>query len=68
MATVLVFGLVIYFQGFKVDIALRPAGAAARGTSQPYSIKLFYTSNMPIILQTVRYHKVLFVSVAGAAM
>jgi preprotein translocase subunit SecY len=55
LATVLVFGLVIYFQGFKVDLPLRPAGAAARGTSQPYSIKLFYTSNMPIILQTVRH-------------
>ena len=55
MATVLVFGLVIYFQGFKVVLPLRPTGASARGASQPYSIKLFYTSNIPIILQTVRH-------------
>ena len=55
MATVLVFALVIYFQGFKVDLALKPVGSQSRGTTQPYSIKLFYTSNIPIILQTVRH-------------
>merc|ERR1719211_396788 len=36
MATVFVFAIVIYFQGFRVDLP----------------IKLFYTSNIPIILQS----------------
>merc|ERR1712112_391043 len=36
MATILIFGVVIYFQGFRVDLP----------------IKSFYTSNIPIILQS----------------
>jgi len=62
MATVLVFALVIYFQGFKVDLALKPVGSQSRGTTQPYSIKLFYTSNIPIILQTALVSNLYFIS------
>jgi protein transport protein SEC61 subunit alpha len=50
LATVLVFVVVLFFQGFKVDLATVYANRG--GIAEPYSIKLFYTSNMPIILQT----------------
>jgi len=50
MATALVFMVVIYFQGFRVDIPVK--NARQRGASGSYPIKLFYTSNIPIILQT----------------
>ena len=36
-------------QGFRVDLPIR--SKRARGAATTYSIKLFYTSNMPIILQ-----------------
>ena len=48
LATVLVFLVVIYIQGFKVDLAVKYQNA--RGQQGSYPIKLFYTSNMPIIL------------------
>merc|ERR1719437_254263 len=49
-ATVLVFFVVIYFQGFRVDLAVK--NQKIRGQMGSYPIKLFYTSNIPIILQT----------------
>merc|ERR1712157_277495 len=49
-ATVLVFFVVIYFQGFRVDLTVKYQ--KIRGQMGTYPIKLFYTSNMPIILQT----------------
>lgn len=48
IATVLVILIVIYFQGFRVELTL--ISQKAKGYKQPYPIKLFYTSNMPIIL------------------
>uniref|UniRef100_A0A183FYS6 Plug_translocon domain-containing protein n=1 Tax=Heligmosomoides polygyrus TaxID=6339 RepID=A0A183FYS6_HELPZ len=50
MATFLVFGVVIYFQGFRVDLPIK--SARYRGQYSSYPIKLFYTSNIPIILQS----------------
>ena len=50
LATVLVFGIVIYFQGFRVDLPIK--SARFRGQTSSYPIKLFYTSNIPIILQS----------------
>lgn len=50
MATVLVFAVVIYFQGFRVDLPIK--SARYRGQYSSYPIKLFYTSNIPIILQS----------------
>jgi len=50
IATALVFLVVIYFQGFRVDIPVK--NMRQRGASGQYPIKLFYTSNIPIILQT----------------
>ncbi|XP_006169894.1 protein transport protein Sec61 subunit alpha [Tupaia chinensis] len=50
IATVLVFAVVIYFQGFRVDLPIK--SARYRGQYNTYPIKLFYTSNIPIILQS----------------
>merc|ERR1711865_1129618 len=50
LATILVFFIVIYFQGFRVDLSVKYQ--KIRGQQGNYSIKLFYTSNIPIILQT----------------
>lgn len=50
LATALVFLIVIYFQGFRVDIPIKDQRRHGSGGSYP--IKLFYTSNIPIILQT----------------
>merc|ERR1712070_1174283 len=59
-ATVLVFFVVIYFQGFRVDLHVK--NAKVRGQSGSYPIKLFYTSNMPIILQSALVSNVYFFS------
>ena len=59
-ATVLVFLVVIYFQGFRVDLPVR--SKRARGQQGSYPIKLFYTSNMPIILQTALVSNLYFLS------
>jgi protein transport protein SEC61 subunit alpha len=50
LATILVFFVVIYFQGFRVDLPVKYQ--KVRGQEGTYPIKLFYTSNIPIILQT----------------
>ena len=60
LATALVFVIVIYFQGFRVDIPI--TSKRARGQNQTYPIKLFYTSNIPIILQTALVSNLYFVS------
>jgi len=60
LATVLVFMVVIYFQGFRVDLPVK----YQRQRSGPgtYPIKLFYTSNIPIILQTALVSNLYFFS------
>jgi protein transport protein SEC61 subunit alpha len=60
LATVLVFMVVIYFQGFRVDLPVK----YQRQRSGPgtYPIKLFYTSNIPIILQTALVSNLYFMS------
>merc|ERR1712093_937702 len=60
LATVLVFFIVIYFQGFRVDLAVK--NQKVRGQQGTYPIKLFYTSNMPIILQTALISNTYFFS------
>lgn len=50
LATILIFIVVIYFQGFRVELPV--ISTRQRGQAGSYPIKLFYTSNMPIILQT----------------
>eukprot|EP00164_Ancoracysta_twista_P001567 GFYU01002053.1.p1 GENE.GFYU01002053.1~~GFYU01002053.1.p1 ORF type:complete len:475 (-),score=183.87 GFYU01002053.1:566-1990(-) len=60
LATVLVFVIVIYFQGFRVDLPVKYD--KQRGGSGSYPIKLFYTSNIPIILQTALVSNLYFFS------
>lgn len=49
-ATFVVFVIVVFFQGFRVPLMTK--NKANGQDRQPYMIKLFYTSNMPIILQS----------------
>eukprot|EP00249_Psilotum_nudum_P014722 c24966_g2_i1 orf=360-1799(-) len=60
LATVLVFLIVVYFQGFHVVLPVRSKNA--RGQQGSYPIKLFYTSNMPIILQSALVSNLYFIS------
>ncbi|KAJ6840227.1 protein transport protein Sec61 subunit alpha-like [Iris pallida] len=59
-ATVLVFLIVIYFHGFRVVLPVRSKNA--RGQQGSYPIKLFYTSNIPIILQSALVFNLYFIS------
>merc|ERR1712137_1096928 len=59
-ATVLVFFVVIYFQGFRVDLQVK--NSKVGGAQGSYPIKLFYTSNTPIILQTALVSNLYFFS------
>eukprot|EP00002_Diphylleia_rotans_P005231 TRINITY_DN14345_c0_g1_i1.p1 TRINITY_DN14345_c0_g1~~TRINITY_DN14345_c0_g1_i1.p1 ORF type:complete len:470 (+),score=89.06 TRINITY_DN14345_c0_g1_i1:92-1501(+) len=60
LATFVVFVVVIYFQGFRVDLPVK--NERQRGAAGTYPIKLFYTSNMPIILQTALVSNLYFIS------
>lgn len=60
LATLFVFAIVIYFQGFRVDIPVK--NQRVRGQTSTYPIKLFYTSNIPIILQTALVSNLFFLS------
>jgi len=59
-ATIFVFVIVIYFQGFRVDLPIRYD--KVRGPVGSHPIKLFYTSNIPIILQTALVSNLYFFS------
>jgi protein transport protein SEC61 subunit alpha len=60
MAMGLIFVASIYMQGWRVNLTVKLQ--KARGMERPYPIKLFYTSNMPIILQTAFGSNIYFVS------
>lgn len=60
LATVAIFLIVVYFQGWHVDLPVK--NAKYRGQQGTYPIKLFYTSNMPIILQTALVSNLYFLS------
>jgi len=60
IATVLIFLVAIYFQGFRVDLPIQMQNL--RGQSSTFPIKLFYTSNIPIILQTALVSNLYFFS------
>lgn len=59
-ATFVIFFLVVYFQGFRVDLPVKHQ--KMRGQQGAYPIKLFYTSNTPIILQTALVSNLYFFS------
>lgn len=52
--------LCLVVQGFRVDLPVR--SKQRRGQQQQYPIKLFYTSNMPIILQSALVSNLYFIS------
>ena len=52
--------MVIYFQGFRVDLPVK--NTRQRSGVGTYPIKLFYTSNIPIILQTALVSNLYFIS------
>lgn len=60
LSTLVVFCIVIYFQGFRVEIPIK--SNKYRGHQGSFPIKLFYTSNMPIMLQSALTSNIFFVS------
>eukprot|EP01028_Stygiella_incarcerata_P009812 TRINITY_DN47_c0_g1_i1.p1 TRINITY_DN47_c0_g1~~TRINITY_DN47_c0_g1_i1.p1 ORF type:complete len:524 (-),score=140.52 TRINITY_DN47_c0_g1_i1:343-1770(-) len=60
LSTFLVFAIVVFFQGFKVHIRVVSKKHSARDMTYP--IKLFYTSNTPIILVTALVSNLYFIS------
>ncbi|KAJ8331542.1 hypothetical protein BDV3_000674 [Batrachochytrium dendrobatidis] len=60
LSTIVVFAAVIYLQGFRVEIPVK--SNRMRGQQGSYPVKLFYTSNMPIMLQSALVSNIFFVS------
>jgi len=60
LATLLVFAAVIYLQGFRVEIPVK--SSRQRGARGSYPVRLFYTSNMPIMLQSALSSNVFLIS------
>jgi len=60
LATVAVFAAVIYLQGFRIEIPIK--SSKMRGQRGSYPVKLFYTSNMPIMLESALTSNVFLVS------
>src|SRR6185369_16495418 len=60
LATLVVFAIVIYLQGFRVELPVK--SQRFRGQRGTYPIKLFYTSNMPIMLQSALTSNVFLIS------
>ncbi|EOA24017.1 hypothetical protein CARUB_v10017231mg [Capsella rubella] len=62
LATVLVFLIVVYIQGFRVVLPVKSKDYRRGQQGSGYPIKLFYTSNMPIILQSALVSNFYFIS------
>ncbi len=60
LGTIVIFLIVVQFQGWKVNLKIQSAGQ--RGATRDFPIKLFYTSNMPVIIQTSITSSLLFLS------
>jgi protein transport protein SEC61 subunit alpha len=60
VATLAVFAVVIYLQGFRIEIPVK--SNRFRGQRGTYPIKLFYTSNMPIMLESALTSNVFILS------
>lgn len=60
ISTVAVFALVIYLQGFRVEIPIK--SSKMRGQRATYPVKLFYTSNMPIMLESALTSNIFLIS------
>ncbi|PWN25327.1 putative endoplasmic reticulum insertion protein SEC61 [Jaminaea rosea] len=60
LATLVVFLVVIYLQGFRIEIPVK--SNRFRGQRGTYPVKLFYTSNMPIMLESALTSNVFIIS------
>ncbi|KAK9468545.1 SecY subunit domain-containing protein [Lipomyces arxii] len=60
LSTAVVFLVVIYLQGFRVEIPVK--STRARGPYGSYPVRLFYTSNLPIMLQSALTSNVFIIS------
>jgi protein transport protein SEC61 subunit alpha len=60
LATIAVFAAVIYLQGFRVEIPVK--SSRQRGARGSYPVRLFYTSNMPIMLQSALSSNIFLIS------
>jgi protein transport protein SEC61 subunit alpha len=60
LATLVVFLAVIYLQGFRIEIPVK--SNKFRGQRMSYPVKLFYTSNMPIMLESALTSNVFIIS------
>lgn len=60
IATVFVFLFVLYLQGFRYELPIR--STKVRGQIGTYPIKLFYTSNTPIMLQAALTSNIFLIS------
>lgn len=60
IATVFVFFLVVYLQGFRIELPVK--STRQRGPYVMYPIRLFYTSNIPIMLQSALSSNVFIIS------
>jgi preprotein translocase subunit SecY len=59
ISTVIIFAAVIYPQGFRIEIPVK--SNRFRGQRGMYPVELFYTRNMPIMLQSALTSKVFIV-------
>ncbi|ODV98536.1 hypothetical protein PACTADRAFT_31925 [Pachysolen tannophilus NRRL Y-2460] len=60
LTTFIVFFAVVYLQGFKVEIPVK--STRQRGPYGTYPIRLFYTSNVPIMLQSALTSNIFIIS------
>lgn len=60
IATIVIFVVVIYLQGFRIEIPVK--SNRFRGQRGSYPVKLFYTSNMPIMFQSALISNVYVIS------
>ena len=60
IATIAIFLVVMYLQGFRIEIPVK--SNRFRGQRGSYPVKLFYTSNMPIMLESALTSNVFMIS------
>jgi protein transport protein SEC61 subunit alpha len=60
IATIVMFAVVVYLQGFCIEISVN--SNRFRGLRESYLLKLFYASNMPIVLESALTSNVFIVS------
>ena len=65
LTTIGIFLLVVYLQGIRVEVPL--AFSALRGFGRNWSLKLFYTSNIPVILTAALLANLQLLATVGAA-